>query len=78
MHVVLDKRRINYMRYVVVSAVTADEVRRFAPLPRTVYLVLTVQSWIGNYAVGVPVCGIPSVWDTSMDRLDYPGYNDQP
>ena len=33
MHVVLDQRRV---RYVVVSA---DEVRRFAPLPRTVYLV---------------------------------------
>ena len=33
MHVVLDQRRV---RYIVVSA---DEVRRFAPLPRTVYLV---------------------------------------
>ena len=34
MHVVLDQRRV---RYIVVSA---DEVRRFAPLPRTVYLVI--------------------------------------
>ena len=32
MHVVLDQRRV---RYVLVST---DEVRRFAPLPRTVYL----------------------------------------
>ena len=33
MHIVLDQRRV---RYVVVRS---DEVRRFAPLPRTVYLV---------------------------------------
>ena len=33
MHVVSDQRRV---RYVIVSA---DEVRRLAPLPRTVYLV---------------------------------------
>ena len=33
MHVVLDQRRVRY------AVVSADEVRRFAPLPRTVYLV---------------------------------------
>ena len=39
MHVVLDQRHV---RYVLVSA---DEVRRFAPLPRTVYLVVIQESY---------------------------------
>ena len=38
MHVVLDQRRVRY------TVVSADEVRRFAPLPRTVYLVDYVTS----------------------------------
>ena len=32
-HIVLDQRRVRYI------VVRSDEVRRFAPLPRTVYLV---------------------------------------
>ena len=53
MHVVLDQRRVRY------AVVSADEVRRFAPLPRTVYLVILLKKTLVATTTAPAIAALP-------------------